>query len=48
MDENEKTLLLDRTYECPICDNKVKAKSVKTNVAKFVQEYNTGSKKTSA
>ena len=36
MDENEKTLLLDKTYECPICDNKVKAKSVKTNVAKFV------------
>lgn len=36
MDENEKTLLLDRTYECPVCDHKIKAKSVKTNVAKFV------------
>ena len=40
MDENEKTLLLDRTYECPICDHKIKAKSVKTSVAKFVdKEY---------
>ena len=37
MDENEKTLLLDRTYECPICDHKIKAKSVKTSVAKFVE-----------
>lgn len=36
MDENEKTLILDRTYTCPICDSKIKAKSVKTNVAKFV------------
>ena len=25
MDENEKTLLLDRTYECPICEHKIKA-----------------------
>ena len=37
MDENEKTLLLDRTYECPICEHKIKAKSVKTSVAKFVE-----------
>lgn len=36
MDDNEKTLLLDRTYTCPICDKKIKVKSVKTNVAKFV------------
>ena len=36
MDDNEKTLLLDRNYECPICDKKIKAKTVKTNVAKFV------------
>lgn len=36
MDDNEKTLLLDKTYTCPICDKKIKVKSVKTNVAKFV------------
>lgn len=36
MDENEKSLLLDRSYTCPICDKKIKVKSVKTNVAKFV------------
>lgn len=36
MENEEKTLLLDRSYTCPICDKKVKAKSVKTNVAKFV------------
>lgn len=36
MESDEKTLILDRNYTCPICDKKVKAKSVKTNVAKFV------------
>ena len=36
MDGNEKTLLLDKSYTCPVCDQKIKAKSVKTNVAKFV------------
>lgn len=36
MDDNEKTLLLDRTYTCPVCDQNIKVKSVKTNVAKFV------------
>lgn len=36
MDDYEKTLLLDKTYTCPICDKKIKVKSVKTNVAKFV------------
>ncbi len=36
MDDNEKTLLLDKSYTCPVCDQKIKVKSVKTNVAKFV------------
>ena len=36
MDDNEKTLILDKSYTCPVCDKKIKVKSVKTNVAKFV------------
>ena len=36
MDDNEKTLVLDKTYTCPVCDKKIKVKSVKSNVAKFV------------
>lgn len=36
MPTEEKPLLLDKSYTCPICDKKIKAKSVKTNVAKFV------------
>ena len=36
MDDNEKTLILDKSYTCPICDKKIKVKTVKTNVAKFV------------
>ena len=32
----EKTLLLDRKYTCPICDKQIRAKSVKSNSAKFV------------
>lgn len=36
MENEEKGLLLDRKYTCPICDKEIKAKSVKTNVAKFV------------
>lgn len=32
----EKTLLLDRRYTCPICDKQIRAKSVKSNSAKFV------------
>lgn len=36
MESDEKSLILDRNYTCPICDQKIKAKSVKTNVAKFV------------
>lgn len=35
-ENEEKTLLLDRSYTCPICDKKIKAKSVKSNTAKFV------------
>lgn len=34
--QEEKTLILDKSYTCPICDSKIKAKGVKTNVAKFV------------
>ncbi len=34
---DEKTLILDRNYTCPICDKKIKAKAVKTNSAKFVE-----------
>lgn len=36
MENEEKSLLLDRSYTCPVCDSKIKAKSVKTNTAKFV------------
>lgn len=37
MDESkEKTLLLDRKYECPICKNEFKSKSVKTGAAKLI------------
>lgn len=36
MDDNEKTLILDKSYTCPVCDKKIKVKSVKSNVAKFV------------
>ncbi len=32
----EKTLILDRRYTCPICDKQIRAKSVKSNSAKFV------------
>lgn len=31
----ESKLILDRSYVCPICDKKIKAKSVKTGVARF-------------
>lgn len=37
MEDNEKNLILDKTYTCPICDSKIKSKAVKTNVAKFVE-----------
>ena len=39
MDEaiaKEKTLLIDRSYTCPVCDKKIRAKSVKSNSAKFI------------
>lgn len=39
MDEaiaKEKSLIIDRTYTCPICDKKIRAKSVKSNSAKFI------------
>lgn len=36
MYENEKTLLLDRRYTCPVCDNEITAKSVKAKAARFV------------
>ena len=36
MEHDEKSLLLDKSYTCPVCDKKVKAKAVKTNSARFV------------
>lgn len=36
MPQEDKSLLLDKSYTCPICEKKIKAKAVKTNVAKFV------------
>ncbi len=36
MDDNEKSLLLAKSYTCPICDKDIKVKTVRTNVAKFV------------
>lgn len=36
MDENEKSVIIDKTFTCPVCDNKIKAKAVKANSAKFV------------
>ncbi len=35
-EQEEKSLVLDKSYTCPICDSKIKAKAVKTSVAKFV------------
>lgn len=32
----EKALIIDRTYTCPVCDKKIRAKSVKSNSAKFI------------
>lgn len=34
---DESGLLLDKTYECPVCEKKFKAKGVKTSVAKFLR-----------
>lgn len=36
METNEKTLLIDKRYTCPICDKQIRAKSVKSNAARFV------------
>lgn len=39
MDEavaKEKSLIIDRKYTCPVCDKQIRAKSVKSNSAKFV------------
>lgn len=36
MNPNEKSMILDKRYTCPICDAQVRAKAVKSNTAKFV------------
>ena len=41
MDANEKVkaekgLLMDKRYNCPICDKQFRSKAVKSNTAKFV------------
>lgn len=36
METNEKTLLIDKRYTCPICEQQIRAKAVKSNSARFV------------
>ena len=36
MDANEKNLLIDKKYTCPICEKQIHAKTVKANTAKFI------------
>lgn len=36
MYENEASIVLDKKYECPVCDAKIKSKAVKANSAKFI------------
>ncbi|MCM1296457.1 MAG: DUF2225 domain-containing protein [Muribaculaceae bacterium] len=36
METNEKTLLIDKRYTCPVCDKQIRAKAVKSNTARFV------------
>lgn len=36
METNEKTLLIDKKYTCPICETQLRAKAVKSNSARFV------------
>lgn len=36
METNEKSLLIDKRYTCPVCDKQIHAKSVKSNAARFV------------
>ncbi len=36
METNEKTMLIDKRYTCPVCDKQIRAKAVKSNTARFV------------
>lgn len=36
MDANEKNLIIDKKYTCPVCDKQIHSKAVKSNTAKFV------------
>lgn len=36
METNEKTLLIDRRYNCPVCEKQFRSKGVKSNAARFV------------
>lgn len=36
METNEKTLLIDKRYNCPVCEQQIRAKAVKSNSARFV------------
>lgn len=36
-EKNEKTLLIPRKYTCPVCEKELRSKSVKSNVARFVE-----------
>ncbi|MCM1184009.1 MAG: DUF2225 domain-containing protein [Roseburia sp.] len=36
MYENEKSVILDRKYTCPVCDKQITSKAVKSNSAKFL------------
>lgn len=36
METNEKKLLIDKRYTCPVCDKQIRAKTVKSNSARFV------------
>jgi uncharacterized protein (DUF2225 family) len=37
MDDNEKSLLINKKYTCPVCDSQMTAKAVKSNAARFVE-----------
>jgi len=36
MATNEKTMLIDKRYTCPVCEKQIRAKAVKSNTARFV------------
>lgn len=36
MEKNEKTLLIDKRYNCPVCEKELRSKAVKSNAARFV------------